>query len=90
MGRAPVIDPLHNPPNAGPIERLYAIVSIDKAGNMGICASILPGLGTTPMVTGSRKAIKRWMEVARTMPQAPGKRLAMVVYERLKGEPEWL
>jgi hypothetical protein len=80
---------LHNPPNRAPIDTLYAVVSIDAEGRMGICAEVLPGIGTTPFVTGSLKALDGFKRIAREA-QAPGKRLAVVTFTRVMDEPEWL
>jgi hypothetical protein len=62
-------------PNHEVIERLYAIMSVDLNGNTGICATILPGLGSTPLITGSKRILEAFKKLAREMPQSPGTRV---------------
>ena len=50
---------IHDPGNEEKIDRLYAFLSIDDQGRNGIVASILPGLGSTPLVTGKRSVRSR-------------------------------
>jgi hypothetical protein len=49
---------LHAPPNTQRIEAVYAFMSVDDEGLNGICATVLPGVGATPMVTASLKAVE--------------------------------
>lgn len=46
---------LHDPGNDKKIEEVFVFMSIDDQGRNGIVASILPGLGSTPLVTASPK-----------------------------------
>jgi hypothetical protein len=80
---------LHDPGNETKIERLYAFMSIDDQGRNGIIASILPGLGSTPLVTGSRKAAHALIPLAEKVAERSGKKVALFVFARVEGEELW-
>ena len=73
---------LHNPPNERPIPELFAFVSIDENGNEGIVASILPGLGATPMVTASLKALEGLKGMAEELARQSGKAIVLRRFAR--------
>jgi hypothetical protein len=78
---------IHAPKNETGLDELYVFCSVDPDGNRGICAHIMPGLGSTPMVTGSKVAAAVFKAFALTIAKATGKRVAMVKYTR--GEELW-
>jgi hypothetical protein len=80
---------LHTPPNAAKIERLYAFLSVDADGNNGIVAEILPGLGSTPLVTGSRKAAHGLIPLAQKIAERTGKKVGLYVFERAQSYDLW-
>jgi hypothetical protein len=88
MSEAPD-DFLHDPGNTIKIERLYAFMSIDEEGRNGICAHILPGLGSTPLVTGSRSAAKAMIPLAQKVARLSGKEIGLFVFKRVEGEELW-
>ena len=73
---------LHDPGNTAKIERLYAFMSVDEMGFNGIVAEILPGLGSTPLVTGSRKAAHALIPLAQSVARRSGKTVALFVFKR--------
>jgi hypothetical protein len=77
------------PPNEAKIQRLYAFMSIDKDGNNGIVASILPGLGSTPLVTGSRTAVDLMIPVAQRVAKKTGVTIGLFAFRRESGEELW-
>ena len=80
---------LHDPGNETKIERLYAFMSIDEQGRNGIVASILPGLGSTPLVTGKRSLAERMIPMAEDIAKKTGKTIGLFVFARLEGEELW-
>jgi hypothetical protein len=76
---------LHNPGNTAPIDELYAFMSIDADGNHGLLAHILPGLGSTPLVTGSAKAAEGLKPLAREIGKRAGMRVGLFVFKRGAG-----
>lgn len=86
---------IHDPPGDGPIDRLYVVMSVDEEGRMGICASLVPGLGATPLVASTRKNIEYMAKHAAPSllldaQRMKGRRLAIVSFWRDTGDPEWL
>jgi hypothetical protein len=75
----------HTPPNEAKIERLYAF--LDGEGRNGIIASILPGLGSIPLVTGSPRAAEFMKKLAQQVATETGKTVAMFAFAR--GEELW-
>ena len=80
---------LHDPGNETKIERLYAFMSIDEQGRNGIVASILPGLGSTPLVTGKRSVARTMIPIAEKVAKESGKKVALFVFARVDGEETW-
>jgi hypothetical protein len=68
---------IHAPKNETALDEIYVFCSVEPDGIRGICASILPGLGSTPMVTGSPKAVMMMKILARSIAVETGKRVAM-------------
>lgn len=73
---------IHDPGNSEPIERLYVFLSIDDEGKNGIVASILPGLGSTPLVTGSRNAAGMLKPLAQDIANKTGKPVGLFAFRR--------
>ena len=79
----------HVPPNETKIERLYAFLSIDEEGRNGVVASILPGLGSTPLVTGSRTVAHKMIPMAEKVARESGRAIGLFVFQRVEGEELW-
>lgn len=73
---------IHDPGNETKIERLYAFMSVDTQGRNGIVASILPGLGSTPMVTGSRRIAHKMIPIAEALAKSTGRTIGLFAFER--------
>ena len=73
---------IHDPGNETEIDTLYAFMSIDEKGRHGIVAEILPNLGSTPLVTGSPKAVEYLKPVAQRMAKRTGKRVGLFRFKR--------
>ena len=73
---------LHTPDKETEIEVLYAFMSIDDKGRHGVVAAILPGLGTTPLVTGSRKTAKTMIPVAERIAKRTGRTIGLFAFKR--------
>ena len=78
---------IHAPPNDRELDELYVFCSVDDNGMRGIVASILPGLGSTPFVTGSPKAMEAMQRMAPDLAKRVGKRIVMYRFRR--GEELW-
>jgi len=79
----------HAPKNETKIDRLYAFMSIDENGFNGIVASILPGLGSTPLVTAKRSVAQAFIPVAERVAKETGLTIGLFTFERVEGEPIW-
>jgi hypothetical protein len=77
------------PPNEERIDRLYAFMSVDEKGFNGVIASILPGLGATPLVTGSRRVAHKLIPIAEKVARETGKKVGLYVFTRVEGEELW-
>jgi hypothetical protein len=82
-------DFLHDPGNTVRIERIYAYMSIDEKGRNGICAHILPGLGSTPLVTASRSAARAMIPLAEKVARMSGRTIGLYAFARVEGEELW-
>ena len=80
----------HTPPNEARIDRLYAFMSVDDNGFNGIVAAILPGLGSTPLVTGSRKIAHSLIPTAADVARNTKVKVGLFVFERAKGVDYWM
>jgi hypothetical protein len=82
---------IHDPGNEARIETVYVFLSIDDEGRNGIVASILPGLGSTPLVTGSRATAHKMIPIAQEVARRTGKKVGLFMFERgARDEPLWL
>ena len=80
-------DAFHTPPNDRELDELYVFCSVDDNGMRGVVAKILPGLGSTPFVTGSPKAVEAMKRMAGGIARQTGKRIVMYRFRR--GEELW-
>jgi len=80
---------IHDPGNEAKIDRLYAFLSIDEQGRNGIVAEILPGLGSTPLVTGSRAIAKSMIPIAAKVAARTGKTVGLFAFKRVEFEELW-
>lgn len=69
---------LHDPPNEAPIPELFVFLSLDADGNEGITASILPNLGSTPLVTSKRRIAEQMKAIAAEIARMSGKPVRLV------------
>lgn len=70
------------PPNEAVIDWLYAFMSIDENGLNGICASIVPGLGSTPLVFGKREFALKFKPLVQETAKATGKPIGLFAFKR--------
>jgi hypothetical protein len=80
---------IHDPGNDEVIETLYAYLSVDEKGDTGIVASILPGLGSTPLVSGNRNTAKSMQSIAEQVAKSTGKKVALFAFDLRAGKPLW-
>jgi hypothetical protein len=77
------------PANEARITRLYAFMSIDADGKNGIVAHVLPNLGSTPLVTGSRRVAHTMIPLAEFVAKMSGKTIGLYTFQRVEGEEIW-
>ena len=80
---------IHDPGNEEKITRLYAFLSIDAEGRNGVVAEILPGLGSTPLITGKRSVAKSIIPLAEKVAARTGKKVGLFVFERVESYDLW-
>jgi hypothetical protein len=80
---------IHDPGNEARIERVYVFMSTDERGFNGIVAAILPGLGSTPLVTGKRSVAQTMIPIAQKVADETGKKVGLFVFGRLEDEELW-
>jgi hypothetical protein len=73
----------HKPLNTEKIEKLYAFMSIDENGFNGIVAEIIPGLGSVPMVVGSRRLADKLIPVAEKLTRDSGVKIGLFAFSRV-------
>ena len=73
---------IHDPGNDARIDRVYVFMSIDDEGRNGIVAESAPGLGTTPLVTGSLRTAEMMKTLAQEVARKTGKPVGMFVFRR--------
>ncbi|MGC2080723.1 MAG: hypothetical protein WA728_32860 [Xanthobacteraceae bacterium] len=73
---------IHDPGNEKMIEEVFAFMSIDEKGRNGIVASILPGLGSTPLVTASPRAVEMMKPLAEEIAHRTGKPVGLFRFRR--------
>lgn len=71
----------HMPKNTAKIDKLYAFMSIDENGNHGIVAEIIPGLGSVPMVVGSRELADKLIPMAEKTARGGGVTIGLFAFE---------
>ena len=78
------------PPNEGPINRLYAFLSIDAKGFNGIVAGILPNIGSTPLVTSKRSVAHSLIPVAQEVADRTGLKIGLFAFIRSPEGEYWM
>jgi hypothetical protein len=73
---------LHDPGNTQKIDEVYVFMSIDEHGHNGLVAEILPRLGTTLLVTGSRNAAGMMQPLAQEIAKRSGKPVGLFRFTR--------
>lgn len=76
-----MITVVHDAPNEALITELFAFVSLDDTGE-GICASIMPGLGSTPLVTSKARVADQMKTLAADIARRSGKPVKLVRFSR--------
>jgi hypothetical protein len=74
---------IHDPGNTHEIDEVYVFMSIDEQGRNGIVASILPRLGSTPLVTASEKVIAPMKAIAQEVAERTGKPVGLFLFKRI-------
>lgn len=69
------------PPNERPGDVLYAFMSEDENGNRGIVGCILPGVGSTPLVTLSPNGVDLMRPHAADAARKTGRKVVLVSYK---------
>jgi hypothetical protein len=77
-----------SPPNEAPIDRVYVFLSEDAKGFNGIVAGILPGIGSTPLVTSKRKVAESLIPVAQEAANRTGLKVGLYAFKR-EGSDYW-
>lgn len=72
---------LHDEPNEAPITELFAFLSLDDTGE-GVCAAILPELGSTPLVTSKERVAELMKATAADIARLSGKPVKLVRFIR--------
>ena len=68
---------LIDPPNVLPrIERIWAFLSVDAAGNEGLCAAPLGGLGLVPLIAADEARLESLRPIAVYLAARTGKRIS--------------
>lgn len=75
-------DEFHTPPNSERIDKIYVGMSEDAQGKNGICAAVMPYVGSTPMVTASEKVLKVFREQAGWAEQRTGIKIKFFEFHR--------
>jgi len=73
---------IHDPGNTQQIDEVYVFMTIDEQRRNGIVAEILPGLGSTPLVTGSPRAAEMMKPVAQRIADKTGKTVGLFRFKR--------
>ncbi len=70
---------LHAPTNERPITELWAYLSVDEAGNEGLCGMPMMG-ATVPMVFGYERVARKLMPVAEQIAAMSGNTIRLVKF----------
>jgi len=73
---------LHTPNNETEIDTLYAFLSIDEQGRNGVVAEMIPGLGTTTLVSASPNVAEKMKPLAQQIARKTGKRVGLFRFKR--------
>lgn len=73
---------IHDPGNVIDIQEVYIFLSVDELGRKGICASIIPNLGSTPLVTVNIRLLDAMKKLAEQMSLATGKQVQLYRFAR--------
>jgi hypothetical protein len=74
---------IHDPGNETDIEDLFVFMSNDAQGRKGICAHIIPSLGSTPLITGQPRVVELMKGMARELSAATGKPIQLYRFKRV-------
>jgi hypothetical protein len=66
------VDFIHKPKNEKVIDEVWIGLSQDADGKNGIIAAMTPGVGVTPMVTGSEKGLPHFRQLAEVVAKDTG------------------
>jgi hypothetical protein len=80
---------IETPENEAKIERLYVFMSVDEEGRNGIIAHVMPNLGSTPLVTGSRRVALKMIPMAEAVAKLTGKKVILYVFNRAESYDLW-
>jgi hypothetical protein len=73
---------IHDPGNEIDITDLFVFLSVDEQGRKGICAHIMPNLGSTPLITGQPRVVEMMKGMARELSQQTGKNIQLYRFKR--------
>jgi hypothetical protein len=73
---------IHDPGNEAQIGKVFVFMSIDAKGRNGVIASVLPGLGSTPLVTGSARVAEKMKPLAEEVARRTGLTVGMFKFTR--------
>lgn len=74
---------IHSPDNEIDIQDLFVFMSVDAEGRKGICAHIIPNLGSTPLVTGQPRVVELMKDFARQISKMTGKNIQLYRFKRV-------
>jgi hypothetical protein len=73
---------VHSPDNEIDIQDIFVFMSVDSAGHKGICAHILPNLGSTPLITGQPRVVELMKGLAQEIAKATGMPVQLYRFKR--------
>jgi hypothetical protein len=74
---------IHDPGQEIDINELFVFMSVDAQGHKGICAHILPDLGSTPLVTGQPRVVELMKGLAQDLAKGTGKPVQLYRFKRV-------
>lgn len=78
---------IHDPENVERISELYVFLSIDEEGRNGIVATMMHGLGSTPLITARPRLAEVMKATALALAKKTSKRIGLYRFDR--GELLW-
>lgn len=69
------------PPNTKKADYIWAYLSENENGQHGIVASLIPNLGSAPMVTMSEKVVGLMKEKAKQLQKETGKKIVLAKFK---------